>query len=1019
MIYRILGDLEIGPPDAPLPLPSGHRLGVLAILLVNANRRVSTADLLRAVWGGTEVSDTQLHKSVSYLRGLLATIGRRNDLKTRSGYGYELRVKADDLDKLVFEQLVRDADAAAATGRTREEAELLRAALQLWRGPHALAGVPGEPVRREALDLEHRRKRAAVRLFDLELARGRHERVLGELQTVFGYHPTDRRLCEQVMLALYRRGHATQALAAYERHTDALAEETGGRPDAGLRNLRYAVASGDEAAVARYEDRVARQVGAVAPPVVVPRQLPAGLADLVGRDGPLAQVCQRLTRRPRTTPPVVVVTGPGGIGKTTLVVRVAHEVRAEFPDGQLYVDLRGTAADPAESIEVLAQLLRAFGVTELPQTRDERAGLCRSLLADRRVLLVLDDARDEEQVRDLVPGNPACAVLVTARQRLPGIDGAHHVPTLPPLDEQAATELFGRVVRHAGIDPGAEAEATRRVVALCAGLPLALRIAGALRARDPDRSTAELAKRLANQPLDTFVYGDRSVERSIGAGFDRLDPAARRLFLALGLLQLPDIALWTAAAVLDRADAEPADGEPADALLRLARCHMIQPVDGGIRYRLHDLTREYARRRGERDLPEPDRRAIPARAHAALLTLARRAHRAIYGGDVEVVHSTVPDHPVPPAVLADLDDAPLDWYEAERLNLRAAVRHTAELDLTGTCWDLAVSAHEFYSIRGYLDDWYATHMTALEACRRAGDERGEAVVTMILAQPSLVASRGADLPGPDELAWAARVLDRLGDGHGQAIALRALANCLRRRGQFEQALATFARAQRLYEACGDEVGAWQALRYVGQTHLDLGQHDEALRILRKAQESAGTAGWPRLLAQNAYWIGRAHLARGEVDEAERRFRYVLDTVGHVDATGRAYATHGLGDVARLTGDWNEADRHLATASELACQAGDNVLEGRVQLSLAALHRACGAPARTAAALTRAASLFEAHDAAYLRATALSALGQAHAELGRPDEARAAWTTAFGLYTEMGLPEADQVRDRLEGRRTEN
>ncbi|HET8681509.1 MAG TPA: BTAD domain-containing putative transcriptional regulator, partial [Micromonosporaceae bacterium] len=418
MIYRILGDLAVGPSEAPLPLPSGHRLTVFAVLLVNANRRVSTADLLRAAWGSVEVNETQLHKSISQLRVLLGTIGRRNDLKTHSRYGYELRVAEDDVDKLMFERWVREADAAAAAGRTDEEIGLLRAALGLWRGQHPLAGVPDGPFRREAADLEHRRKRAAVRLFDLELGRGHYERILDELQTIAGYHPTDRRLCEQLMLALYRRGHATQALAAYTRYTDALLEETGGEPDSGLRNLMYAIASADEAAIARYEDAATQQAGTPVPLVAVPRQLPPDLADLVGRDEWLGEARWLLTREPGTAPPVVVVTGAGGIGKTVLAVRVAHQVRAHYPDGQLYVELRGTTAQPADSAEVLAQLLRAFGVANVPQTRDERASLYRSLLADRRVLLVLDDARDEEQVRDLMPGNPACAVLITARQRL-------------------------------------------------------------------------------------------------------------------------------------------------------------------------------------------------------------------------------------------------------------------------------------------------------------------------------------------------------------------------------------------------------------------------------------------------------------------------------------------------------------------------------------------------------------------------------------------------------------------------
>jgi hypothetical protein len=301
-----------------------------------------------------------------------------------------------------------------------------------------------------------------------------------------------------------------------------------------------------------------------------------------------------LSREPGTVVPIVVVTGPGGIGKTALAVHIAHLVADRYPDGQLYVELSDAAAQHVASDELLAQILRAFGVSNVPDAPRERVSLFRSVVGDRRVLLVLDDARDEAQVRDLIPGNPGCGVLITARQRLPYVDGAHHLPTLDRLNRTQATELFRRVVRRSGVDPDTEPEATRQVVDLCAGLPLALSIVAALRARDPGRSTADIADRLTRQSLAGFVYGDRSVAHSIGVGFDRLDPDARSLFLGLGLLPLPDFGLWTAAAVLHGTGAD-----PTEVLLRLATSHMVEPAGDGTRYRFHDLTRDYARHRAE------------------------------------------------------------------------------------------------------------------------------------------------------------------------------------------------------------------------------------------------------------------------------------------------------------------------------------------------------------------------------------------------------------------------------------
>jgi DNA-binding SARP family transcriptional activator len=998
----MLGELVIGRDGDRLPLPRGHRLIVLAVLLINANRRVSTPRLLQAGWSREHVVETQLHKCVSALRELLAGMGRREDLVTHPRYGYELRVPEGDLDKLVFERLVREADEAGSQRCTDDEIDLLRQALHLWRGQHPLAGVPAGAFRQEAADLEQRRKRTAVRLFELELGQRRYERILDELNTMVSYHPTDRRLCEQLMIALYHNGHTAEALEAYDRHHTLWLEETGAEPEPALRNLMYAIARADEATVARYEQAIAQPAATPGRPVLVPpRQLPSDPADFVGRDDLVAEARWLLSREPDRAAPVVVVSGPGGIGKTALAVHVAHLVRDRYPDGQLYVDLRGTSGQPVETTEVLAQLLRAFGVAKVPETQAERVALYRSLAAERQLLVVLDDAGDEAQIRDLIPGNPACGVLVTARTRLPDIGGAHHLPALEPLDAAASTELFLRVVSRSGVDRRAEPDATRRIVELCAGLPLALVVAGALRARDHGRTAAELAERLAHQRPEAFVYGERSVGRSIGAGFDQLDEHARRLFLSLGLLRLPDFGLWTAAAVLDGSGTD-----PAESLLRLASWNLLQPAGSGMRYRFHDLTREYARHRAESHYAtEQQRHAVQQRVYAALLTLTRRAHYGIYGGDFEVVHGEVPDWAAPHGILADPVRAPLAWYEAERPNIRAAVDHTAALGLTELCWDLAVSAHEFYTIRGYFDDWYATHRIALTACQEAGNLRGEAVVLAILGQPALVASRRTGVSGPDDLRRSAELFERLGDRHGQAIALRTLANNLRRRGRYPEALATFTTALTHYAAAGDTVGRIQALRYIGQTHLDMEHHSQALTVLENAQDAARKALQPRLAAQIRIWVGHAHIELGDLAAARADFRSVLTAIGDSEGTGRAYATFGLGEAARRAGEHADAERELTVAAELAHGAADAVLEGRAHLALAHLYGARGMADRQLGALIQAVARFSTSDAAYLHANALTELGNAYTAQGVPAAARAAWAQARRLHADIDRQDA--------------
>jgi len=393
--------------------------------------------------------------------------------------------------------------------------------LRLWRGLHPLSNVPSYAFRQEVVALEQRHKRAAVRLFDLELARGQHERILGELMLIAGCYPADRRLCEQLMLAEYRCGHLADVAGAYERYREALQEEAG-EPDSMLRSLHFAVARGDAEAVAAVEAALAERTRTPSRPVaVVPRQLPPA-ADLVGRGALAAEVSWLLRRESRPAAPVVVISGAAGIGKTALALRAAHSSSDRYPDGQLYLELRrSTAGAPGAHIdtgEVLAQFLRALGVPRVPEAVAERLATYRTWLASRRVLIVLDDASDGTQVGDLVPAGAGCAVLVTARQRLPEIAGAHHVAPLEPLNRAEATALFLRVVADAGLTLENEQAGVDRVVELCGGLPLALRIAGALRVQNHPRPTAELASRLARQGPAAFAYGELNVARAIGGG---------------------------------------------------------------------------------------------------------------------------------------------------------------------------------------------------------------------------------------------------------------------------------------------------------------------------------------------------------------------------------------------------------------------------------------------------------------------------------------------------------------------
>jgi DNA-binding SARP family transcriptional activator/tetratricopeptide (TPR) repeat protein len=1003
MTYRLLGDLEIAADARLLPLPTGPTLRVLAALLLNVNRPMSKGDLMRTAWGGEEVQEAQLHKRVMAARDVLGKIGRREDIVTHQRFGYELRAGEDEVDARRFLRLVREADEAGTAGYTDNEIGLLRAAVGLWRGPHPLANVPGGVFATEAMALEARHKRAAARLFELELAAGNHELILGELIRVAGFYPADRRLTEQLMVAQYRSGHLTEVARTFDRYQQAVEEETAGKPDPVLRDLHFAIARGDEAAAAAAEAALTRRSGTqlAKPPVIVPRQLPRP-AELVGRDDMAAEATWLLGREPRAGVPVVVISGPGGMGKTALALRAAHDSAGRYPDGQLYAELHGTTGGPSDTGEVLAQFLRALGVSRVPETKAERLAEYRTLLAGRRVLIVLDDAADGFQAGELVPANPRCAVLVTARRRLPEIDGAHHVGSLEPLAPQDATSLFRLVVREAGVTLENDEAAVDRVVALCGGMPLALRIAGALRVHSHPRPTQELADRLGRQGPDGFAYGPFSVARTIGAGFERLEAGAARLFLALGLLPLTIFGRWTAAALLEGSGLDP---DPA--LAELAATFMIQSVEAELRYRFHDLTREYARRRALAEYPG-DRAEVAAVVYRALLTLLRRAHFSLYGGGFDVVHSDTASWPASPGMLAEVSADPVGWFDKEHENIRAAVAHSAELGLTGICWDLVMSAHELFTIRGLFDDWHATATTARAACRKAGDRRGEAVMITCLAQPALVASRTADPPSLADLEWAIGVLAEEGDRHGQAIALRTLGNALRRQGHLTRPVAVFAEALELYEEAGDTAAQCQTLRYLGQALFERGDHEQARAALDAALELAAGLGSARMIAQARVWIGQARLAGGDLDGAQADFDAVYDGYGEDVGIGHAYALRGMGGVAFARGDYGVAGQRFDVAVELACEGGDAALEGRILLSMAALREAQGRRAGQVASLRQAVAAFAGCDAAGLQAHALADLARALAAQGDSTAAGEAWARVTELYTAAGVPEEDRI-----------
>ncbi|WP_157523184.1 AfsR/SARP family transcriptional regulator [Herbidospora cretacea] len=626
MDFEILGPVRALKSGRPVRLPPKAR-AVLGALLLHPGAVVSKDRLLRCVWDEPPASAmANLQNYVSLLR--------KEDIAVETHErGYRLPLDAGRLDLLAFDDAIRRAR-RSSDDDPAEAIELFGRALGLWRGRPAEDVPLGVAVAPRVSELEEQAAAARLDWIDLRLRAGHHNDLVGEIKALVAAAPLSERLWVRLMRALDGAGRRAEALETYRRARSALVGELGVEPGPELRELHAALLDGT--------------------PEVTPRRgpclLPPDIAGFVGRRGEARRVAEAL----RTTggaPPIVVVSGPPGVGKSTLAVHVSHELRARFPDGQLFARLDGASAAPREPAALLAELLRALGVdgAALPPAAEERAALYRALLADRAVLVVLDDAGTETQVQALLPGTADSAVVVTSQGPLPLLAGATAVPldVLPPADAHALFAQAAGPARVAGDTAAAET-----IVRACGRLPLALRIAGARLATRPAWPPAELARRLTEARLDELRWGRLSIRSPFSTSYAALSQEARRAFTAFGHLGVDGLASWSVAALL---------GEPeraADsALEELAAAGLVtageRDAAGQIRHRMHSLLLLYAAE-------------VASSSREALRRLLRTATARIAGADRA-------------------------WILAERELLTAAVTAAAERGLTAEAADLSAS----------------------------------------------------------------------------------------------------------------------------------------------------------------------------------------------------------------------------------------------------------------------------------------------------------------------------------------
>ncbi|MCB5163529.1 tetratricopeptide repeat protein [Streptomyces bambusae] len=690
----------------------------------------------------------------------------------------------------------------------------------------------------------------------------------------------------------------------------------------------------------------------------VPRQLPADTADFVGDEAQMDVIEQALLGDGvRRAVGFAVIVGKPGTGKSTLATHIAHRIsEGSFPDGQLYCDLRGTTPGPASAAEVLGRFLRALGIPGpvIPETLDERAEMYRTLLASRRVLVVLDDAASESQVRPLLPGSRNCAVLVTSRVRITGLPGAHRVE-LDVLSTERALELLVRVI---GPDRVArEPIAAEALIRTVGGLPLALRIVAARLAARPHWSLASMVHRLANERhrLDELTHGEMTMRASLSLTHDGLGFVERQLLRLLSLAQGPTLPGWLAGALLD--DDRPF---PSDLLEPLVDVQMLDVVGvestGGFRYRFHEIIRVFAREQlAAHDEPAVQRAALE-RMMGGWMALAEQAHRRIYGGDFTVLHGSAPRWEPPRTVVDELLVDPLEWLDSEQANLCLAVEHAAREQMDELCWNLATTLVTLFEVRGYHLQWEQTHQQALAAVRQAGNVRGTAA--LLSSMGSLHLSRSQHHEAREALGTALGLFTELGDAHGRALCRRDLALLERLRGDDDRALGLYGLALQDFDRAGDAVGRANVLTHSshiwmrrGQSGTAQSQLDEALGIYRSVGYTGGQA---RTLRR----VGQLLLQQREFEQAVTIFTEVLELCRRRgDVIGEGHLLRDLGQALAAVGRDEQArefyDRSLSVREQIMDQGGAAL----VRLDLGRLLVRSGEAARSRELLESAAQAF--------------------------------------------------------------
>ncbi len=991
-----LGPLAIRRDGAVEAVSGRLRQVLLGVLLARANQVVPVDVLTDALWGdqSDELAVSRLHLHVHRLR---TTLGEKDRLSFGQD-GYRLRVLPGEMDAERFETLVAEGE-QLADGDPERAAEVLRLALGLWRTPWApLADVDVRVVTDWANRLTERRLAAYETLYQAEVACGLSESVIGELSALVRDHPLRERLQGLLMVALYRSGRRDEALAAARVARQRLVEELGLEPGPELRELERRILSGEPVEVG----------GEGRSQSAVPAQLPGDVTGFVGREEELAELEDLLSVSGAGTGPTVItaVSGTAGVGKTALAVRWAHRVRERFPDGQLYVDLRGYGPDrPVAPEDALAGFLRALGLdaAAMPQDLAERAARFRTLVHGRRMLVMLDNAHSADQVRPLLPGSETCFALVTSRDALAGLvvrEGARRI-VLDRLTLVEARHLLHRLL--AGRLEG-EPEAADALIERCSRLPLALRIAAECIRAQPGRCVADLGGELADQQatLDVLDAGGdphTAVRAVFSWSYQKLDPVAARVFRLLGVHPGHDTDAYAVAALTG-------DGlhQTRRALQVLLRAHLVDQGAGG-RYQSHDLLRAYAAELAART------DSADGRDEA----LARLRGYYLFTASVAMDHIAPHEFPRRPKVPTWAGEAPpftgydhaWRWLGVEWANLLEATGHgepTFVILLSETLW-------RYVKIGGPYDEAITLYSRALRAAHVVGDSLAEANARRVLGG-LMSGVRLDDQAATDHLERALSIYEEAGEQLLQAATLNNLGVHCFRRGELSLSTRHLQQALAL-----SRFGGWQfhcaIMVNLSENLRTLGRYEEAIRHLEGALGLFGENGdRPNEsyalahLAELFLFTGRDDQA---LDHADRGLALARETGFRVI---ESLCLRVLGALRRKAGDIGQALLLIEEAVELTRAVGDTKKIATALNALATTHTAAGHPAE-ALSLHGEALAAAANGHGEEKAHAHAGIAEVHAGLGEHDPARDHWRQALEHYEALGLPHAAEVRARLD------